>query len=169
MLYRRLYFLFPDVDHARGVTRELVQAGVDEHHIHAVARDGVDLTSLPEATVRQRQDAAGRIEAVAWNTNLALFAAATVALLAALFLTSVWLAVGALLVMATTFLGGAWFALRVPDVHLDEFREAIAHGEIVLMVDVPPKRVAEIEDLVHRRHPEANVGGVGWSIEGLGI
>jgi Flp pilus assembly protein TadB len=169
MLYRRLYFLFPDADHARGVTRELVQAGVDEYHIHAVARDGVDLTSLPEATVRQRQDAAGRIEAVAWDTNLALFAAAAVALLAALFLATVWLAVGALLVMAATFLGGAWFALRVPDVHLDEFREAIAHGEIVLMVDVPPKRVAEIEDLVHRRHPEANVGGVGWSIEGLGI
>ena len=169
MLYKRLYFLFPDAGHARGVTRELVQAGVDEQHIHAVARDGVDLASLPQATVRQRQDAAGRIEAVAWNTNLALFAAATVALLAALFLTTVWLAVGALVVMAATFLGGAWFALRVPDVHLDEFREAIAHGEIVLMVDVPPKRVAEIEDLVHRRHPEANVGGVGWSIEGLGI
>lgn len=169
MLYRRLYFLFPDAGHARGVTRELVQTGVDEQHIHAVARDGVDLASLPQATVRQRQDAAGRIEAVAWNTNLALFAAATLALLAALFLTSVWLAVGALVVMAATFLGGAWFALRVPDVHLDEFREAIAHGEIVLMVDVPQKRVAEIEDLVHRRHPEANVGGVGWSIEGLGI
>lgn len=105
MLYRRLYFLFPDAGHARGVTRELVQAGVDEQHIHAVARDGVDLASLPQATVRQRQDAAGRIEAVAWNTNLALFAAATVALLAALFLTTVWLAVGALVVMAATFLG----------------------------------------------------------------
>ena len=169
MLYRRLYFLFPDAVHARRVTRELNQAGVDEQHIHAVAREGADLSALPAATVRQRQDAAGRIEAVAWNSNLALFAAAAVALLAALFLQSLWLAIGALVLMSATFLGGAWFALRVPDVHLDEFREAIAHGEIVLMVDVPPKRVAEIEDLVHRRHPEANVGGVGWSIEGLGI
>ena len=169
MLYRRLYFLFPDAGHARRVTRELNQAGVDEQHIHAVAREGVDLSALPAATVRQRQDAAGRIEAVAWNSNLVLFAAAAVALLASLFLQSLWLAIGALVLMSATFLGGAWFALRVPDVHLDEFREAIAHGEIVLMVDVPPKRVAEIEDLVHRRHPEANVGGVGWSIEGLGI
>ncbi len=169
MLYRRLYFLFPDPDHARGVTRELVQAGVDEQHIHAVARDGVDLSALPAATVRQRRDSAAGIEAVAWNSNLVLFAAASVALLVSLLLASVWLAVGALVVMAVTFLGGAWFALRVPDVHLDEFRAALAHGEIVLMVDVAPERVAEIEDLVHRRHPEANVGGVGWSIEGLGI
>ena len=169
MLYRRLYFLFPDAQHTRGAVSELVQAGVHEAHIHTVAGEGVDVSSLPEATVRQRQDAAGRIEAVAWNTNLLLFAAATVALLASLFLGSVWLGAGALVVMAATFLGGAWFALRIPDVHLDEFREAIAHGEIVLMVDVAPKRVAEIEDLVHRRHPEANVGGVGWSVEGLGI
>lgn len=169
MLYRRLYFLFPDAEHARGVSRELTQAGVDEQQIHAVARDDVDLSALPAATVRQRQDAAGRIESVAWNSNLALFAAAAVALLASLFLQSLWLAIGALAVMAATFLGGAWFALRVPDVHLDEFREAMRHGEIVLMVDVPAKRVAEIENLVHRRHPEANVGGVGWSIEGLGI
>ena len=169
MLYRRLYFLFPDPEHARSVSKELTRVGVDERQIHAVARDDVDLSALPAATVRQRQDAAGRIEAVAWNSNLALFAAAAVALLASLFLQSLWLAIGALVVMSATFLGGAWFALRVPDVHLDEFREAIRHGEIVLMVDVPAKRVAEIENLVHRRHPEANVGGVGWSIEGLGI
>ncbi len=169
MWYRRLYFLFPTAGHAQRVTQELVQAGVDTEHIHAVAREGVDLSSLPRATVRQREDTAGRIEAVAWNTNLALFAVAAVALLAAFFTSSVWLGLGALAVMCATFLGGAWFAVRVPDVHLSEFRDALAHGEIVLMVDVAAKRVAEIETLVHRLHPEAGVGGVGWSIEGLGI
>lgn len=169
MLYRRLYFLFPDASHARRVTDELIQAGVGEQRIHAVARPEIDLGSLPGATVRQRQDAAERIEAVAWNSNLALFAVAALALLASLGLGSLWLAIAALVVMAATLLGGAWFALKVPQVHLGEFREAMAHGEIVLMVDVPPARVAEIEDLVHRRHPEAGVGGVGWSLEGLGI
>lgn len=169
MFYRRLYFLFPSTGHARHVAEELIQAGVAGQHIHAVARQGSDLTALPKATVRQQQDTAGRIEAVAWNTNLALFAVATVALLASFVLGSLWMGLFALAVMFATFVGGARFAVRVPDVHLDEFRDGIAHGEIVLMVDVPPKRVAEIEDLVHRRHPEACVGGVGWSIEGLGI
>jgi len=169
MLYRRLYFLFPSASHARRVSEELIQAGVGEQHIHAVARDGVDLSSLPEATLRQRDDAGGRIESVAWNANLALFGVAGLALLGSFFIGSLWLGLAALVVMATTFAGGAWFAVRVPDVHLGEFRAAMAHGEIVLMVDVPPRRVAEIEDLVHRRHPEANVGGVGWSIQGLGV
>jgi len=169
MLYRRLYFLFPDPAHARRVTDELVQAGIREQRIHAVARPDVDLSALPGATLQQRQDAAGRIEAVAWNTNLVLFAVAALVLLASVWLGSLWPGIAALGVMAATFLGGAWFAVRVPQVHLGEFREAMAHGEIVLMVDVPPARVAEIEDLVHRRHPEAGVGGVGWSLEGLGI
>lgn len=169
MLYRRLYFLFPTVDHARRVTDELAQCGVDEQRIHTVARDGVDLGALPKATGRQRQDAAGRIQSVGWNANLVLFAVAALVLLVSFFVASAWLAVVALVVMGATFLGGAWFALKVPGVRLADFREALAHGEIVLMVDVSPKRVAEIEELVHRRHPEANVGGVGWSIEGLGI
>jgi Flp pilus assembly protein TadB len=169
MFLRRLYFLFPDTDHAGPVTEELKRAGIDQQQIHAVAREGVDIRSLPGATPRQRRDEAGRLEGVAWNANLAVFALAVAALVASLFLGSLWLAVAALVVMLATFLGGAWFAVRVPDVHLAEFREALAHGEIVLMVDVPPGRVAEIENLVHRRHPEASVGGVGWSVEGLSI
>lgn len=51
----------------------------------------------------------------------------------------------------------------VHNVHLNEFREALQHGEILLMVDVPVRRVAEIEDLVYHRHPEVTVGGVGWA------
>jgi len=169
MLLRRLYFLFPDTDHARSVSEELKQAGIDHRHIHAVARQGVDISSLPLATLGQRRNEAGRLEGVAWNANLVVFALAAATLVASLFLGSVWLTLGALLVMLATFLGGMWFAVRVPDVQLSEFREALAHGEIVLMVDVRPKRVAEIEALVHRRHPEAAVGGVGWSVDGLGI
>lgn len=37
------------------------------------------------------------------------------------------------------------------------------------MVDVPKQRVAEIEELMYRRHPEATAGGTGWTIEALGI
>jgi hypothetical protein len=169
MFYRRLYFLFPDTAHARQASQELTGAGVASERIHAVAREGTDLSSLPPATQRQLKNAASRIEAVAWNSNLALFALAGVALLASVALGAFWPGLIAFAVMCASFLGGAWFAVRVPDVHLQAFRDALAHGEIVLMVDVAPKRVAEIEDLVHRRHPEAGVGGVGWSIEGLGI
>lgn len=64
--------------------------------------------------------------------------------------------------MARTFLGGRYFT-HIPDTHLNEFRDALAHGEILLMIDVPGTRVAEIEDRVHKHRPEAAIGGVGWS------
>ncbi len=37
------------------------------------------------------------------------------------------------------------------------------------LVDIPKQQIAEVNDLVHRRHPEGGFGGVGWTIEALGI
>ncbi len=67
------------------------------------------------------------------------------------------------------FVAGGLFALFVPDTHLDEFRGALAAHEILLLVDVPKARVAEIEEHVSGRHLEATPGGSGWTREGLGI
>lgn len=55
-----------------------------------------------------------------------------------------------------------------PDVHLTEFTDALAHGEVLLMVDVPGSRVAEVEDFIHQRYPESVVGGVGWTLDAFG-
>ncbi len=41
--------------------------------IHALARDGMDLSGLPAATPRQRQDAGWKLEWTLWRANLALF------------------------------------------------------------------------------------------------
>ena len=56
-----------------------------------------------------------------------------------------------------------------PQQGLDEFRDALAHGDILLMVDLPQKRVADIEDRVHHHHPETTLGGVGWESEAFGF
>ncbi len=58
---------------------------------------------------------------------------------------------------------------RIPDVHLDEFRGTLSHGEILLMVDVPKAKVFEVEETVERHHPEAVPGGTRWTIGRLGI
>ena len=62
------------------------------------------------------------------------------------------------------FFVGEQFAVKNPDVQLTEFTNALSHGEMLLMVDVPRHPVANIEDHVHHRHPEASVGGVGWIV-----
>ena len=167
-MLRRLFFLFPDTEHAQRVVDELVEMDVRKRHIHAIATGG-DLGDLPEASERQKKDIKFRLEWFIWNTNLMLFAVALFALVASVIAGSVAWSVVALLVMVLTFVAGEQFAVHVPDVHLTEFTDALSHGEVLLMVDVPRHRVAEIENHIHHRHPEAGVGGVGWTMDALDL
>ena len=73
-----------------------------------------------------------------------------------------------IVIMAANFLIGARFA-HLPNTHLDEFSDARAHGEILLMVDVVEDRVAALEKRMHQYHPEATVGGVCWRTPALDL
>jgi hypothetical protein len=165
---RRLYFLIPDKSHALSVVLELSSHGVDLDHIHTLANKKVRLQGLPNAE-HQNRDLGHRIEDLLWKGNLAMFCLALVSLLILPLIIGLtaWLLlpVG---IMLATFIGGLLFS-RVPNTHLDEFRDALAHGKILLMADVPQKSVADIENRVHHHHPEATVGGVGWESEVFGF
>ena len=159
---RRLYFLLPDRDHALSLVNELALNGVGDENMHALADQRIRLDELPNATSRQKHDTARRVETILWNANLALFTLAFGGFITLLILVGLsgWLLL-CIAIMVATFLAGLSFT-RTPNTHLDEFRDALAHGEILLMVDTPASRVADIEDRVHRHHPEAAIGGVGW-------
>lgn len=164
---RRLYFLFPDSHHLKLALADLRARDLTDTDLHVLAREGMNLEGLPAATLHQRRDDAQRLEKWLWNANLAVFFAALVGLLWALSEeSSLWVIVAAA-VMITTFVLGL-LATHLPDVHIEEMRDAITHGELLLMVDVPRGRVGEIEDLVHQRHPEATVGGVSWTFSAFG-
>lgn len=167
---RRLYFLLPDNSHAGAVVQELEQHGIDRRHIHAIAGQGSDAGDLPQSTPQQRSDMAARVEKVFWVGNLIVFFLALLLVIAMVLSQSgglwVLLPTG---IMLVSFLAGLRFTSRVPNVHLDEFRDALRHAEVLLMVDVPIQQVAPVEAMVHRRHPEAAVGGVGWSIADLPV
>lgn len=165
---RRLYFLLPDVEHTRAVINELQMTGLSTGQLHALAGPGTDLQNLPRATERQRRDTGKRLEALFWNGNLAVFSIALVTLVVMAYLQTAWywLLLPAT-VMLVSFMLGEEFTRRIPNVHLSEFRDALQHEEILLMVDVPAGAVTDVEDRVHRRHPEAVTGGVGWHIDSL--
>lgn len=168
-MLRRLFFLVPDELHAVEVMSDIETRGIDRSHIHAVPGQGIKLTTLPLASERQQHDAGGQLERVVWLANLGLFALAFGGFAWGVFTAHLGVMVAALVVTGLTFFGGAWFVMKVPDTHLTEFREALKHREIVLMVDVPRNRAGEIDNLVRHRHPEAISGGIGWTIETLGI
>ena len=167
-MLRRLFFLFPRVEHAQCVVDQLQARGIHRRQIHAISH-GIDTGALPEATERQKNDTTFLIERFLWAANLGVFALATSAFLISLVASALWPGILFLLLMMASFIVGEQFVVRIPDVHLNEFTDALQHGEILLMIDVPLSRVAEIEGFIHHRHPEAVTGGVGWSIDAFGI
>ena len=166
---RRLYFLIPDRQHALAVVDELAGLGIDHRHMHAVGDKRTRLDGLPTTSRRQENDDTGKIEHLLWNSNLASFGIALVALIVAPILHGLtwWLLLPAA-IMAANLLIGLRFSSQ-PDTHLGEFRDALAHGEILLMVDVPESRVATVESNVHQHHPEAVAGGVCWGTQAFSL
>ena len=167
---RRLYFLLPDNSHAAALISDLESLGIERDHMHAIAGRGGDVGGLPGASRLQRNDTGARIEHYLWSGNLLLFFVAFIALvvLALLPLPAWWLLLPGAIMLAS-FLSGLEFVIHTPNVHLEEFNSALGHREILLMIDVPVGQVAKVENQVHQRHPEATVGGVGWSIEALPV
>ena len=148
---RRLYFLFPDREQASATLADLESAGLKGHQLH--------LVESPEDTRDfQREE---RIARLAWRLNLGFFALAGLALLILLWQGQLLWSLLPLALMVASFLLGERFT-HLPDVQMEEFRDALHHGEVLLMVDVPRERVAEIEHRVSGRHPEAVPGGTRW-------
>lgn len=165
---RRLFFLFPDEVHAQSVVDELAYRRVPKRRIHAIAR-GVQLKTLPEATERQKRDTTFRVENFLWKANLVVFVLALLAFVATLVMGNLFGIVVSASIMLLTFFAGEQFVVHVPDVHLTEFTDALGHGEVLLMVDVPRSRALEIDYFVRHSHPEAVTGGVGWSVDAFGM
>jgi len=167
---RRLYLLLPDVTHSRAVVDAIAASGIRRSALHVVARPDLDLTGLPAATSGQRRDAGRLLETVLWDGNLAVFFVGLLVLIGLVLLQveGTWLLLPAA-VMLITFAGGLVFASHLPNVHLSEFTDAIHHGELLLMVDVPVLQVSYVESLLHRHHPEAVAGGVGWHFDFLHV
>lgn len=158
---RRLYFLLPDLKTAETIERELLLARVDEPHMHFLARDGVNLGKLHVANLLQRSD-------LLHGMALGLIAGGATGAFAG-FLVMANGAVeqtGLGIVLVLALLGaiiGAWasgmIAVSIPNTYLKRFQHAIEQGQILLMVDVPLRRVREIRRLITALHPEAKEKG----------
>jgi len=160
---RRLYFILPDRASAESIEKELLLARIDDHHIHFMARDGMDLGNLSRANLLQRSD-------IVHGTELGLMTGGLTGTLAGLGLylfprLSEAIGMGAVLILAVLgALVGAWAAgmigASIPNSRLKNFRRSLESGHVLLMVDVPPGRIKEVRELILGHHPEAASGGL---------
>ena len=159
---RRLYFVLPDTHSAQTIERELLLAKLDDHHIHFLAKDGINLGSLSVANLFQRTD-------LIHGLQLGLVAGGLTGILAGTALyfypdLGSQVGLGAVLLLAIFgAIVGAWasgmIAVSIPNSRLASFQRAIDKGKILLMVDVPVRRKKEIRELILRHHPEAESKG----------
>ena len=168
-MYRRLYFLVPGRAHALSVIEALVREGVNPKQIHTLADKRTRTDGLPQALMSQNNDTDGRLEKLLWNGNLVSFALAFGCFIFLLITQHLnWWLLLPTSVMAVNFIAGLKFS-NLPSTHLGEFRDALAHGEILLLVDVPESRVSDIEHSMHRHYPEAAISGTGWGTQAFGL
>ena len=161
---RRIYWLLPDLASARRTMDDLLLARISERHIHFVAREDADMTGLHQANVLQTSDVIRAAETglvVGGGTGALLGAVAAVAY-PIVGDSPQW---GLIAVLAVLGAGiGAWassmIGISTPSERLKRFQPAIEQGQILLMVDVPRRRVEEIEARLEKLHPEAHLEGV---------
>lgn len=160
---RRLYYMLPDVPSARAMLDELLLARVEERHMHFCATEGSLPPDMPEASFLQKTDLIHGAEIGVLIGGISGFIAGALLLLYPP--EGIQLRLVALFVAT---LGGAIFgswvsgmaAAAIPNSSLKPFRERIEKGQVLLIVDLPFHRIAEIETLIAGRHPEINFGGV---------
>ena len=164
---RRLYFLLPTVDNAKTVHNELLLARIEERNMHVLARDDISLVGLPEASLLEKSDIIHGLQlgfVVGGFTGIIL---ATTAFMLGMIVPG-WetISMGGIIV-GGAFLGSwtsSMVAINVQNTHLKEFMKDVNSGQILYMVDVPVQRIDEISELVHSKHPEANMRGIDHTI-----
>lgn len=162
LMRRRLYFVLPDIESARTMLDDMLLARIEIRHIHFLSQRDTLPTDLPEANVLQKTDL---VHGAQMGTAIgALVGALAGALIVTFPPAGVTLKLVTVLAVAVGgALFGAWVssmvASAVPNSKLKPFETAIAQGRVLMIVDVPMRRVQEIGDLVRVRHPEAVSGG----------
>lgn len=160
---QRLYFLTPNAASTHAITHELNQLGIGRHAIHVVCRNQklLDRMALDQATVRQTTDV---VNAAKRGALFGALAGAVAGIVAA-YVLPVSETDGILMTIAGLILIGALFGIwsstlvgvSVPDVKVKKFEKQIAAGHFLMLVDIPEARMEEIQAIIRRHHPEAQI------------
>lgn len=158
---RRIYFLVPNIAITHKIVEELQAEGIEERHIHILAKRDTPLEGLPEAGVSIKTDFLPAVErGVALGGTTGLLAG-----LIGLRFAGFAIAGGPLLgiIIASATIGslmGGLAGMNSGNSRLKQFTEAIEQGELLVLIDIPKDRIEAIRKLVIKHHPEAEFEGI---------
>lgn len=160
---RRIYWLMPHLASARWAMHDLLDAGVESARIHFAAAEGADLADLREANIWQTSDVVRAAKnGLLIGCALGAFAGLVAGVLFPLVDDDITWELSTMLALMGGLMG-AWSAsmvgISIPSQRLARFADALADGQILLMVDLPRERVRPIEAMLAKAHPEARFEG----------
>lgn len=151
----RYFFFTRDFESAKQVIEDLRSFGVSEDDLHVIANDEVVLEPLPEPDITHRSDvvdAAKRGAATGGAMGL-------LGSLVAVTVPPAGLTLGGGAILAGTALGtalGTWFStlvgVSVPNQDVEDYRERIERGELMVIVDCEPEQHAQLLAMLESRH-----------------
>jgi len=155
--------MLPDVPSARKMLDTLLLARIEEKHMHFHARDGALPSDMPEASFIQKTDLIHGMES-------GMVIGAGAGLLGGVLLVMFppdGLRLEVVAILATAIGGGlfgTWASgmagAAIPNSRLKQFQPGIDQGQVLLMLDVPLRKIREVETLVERNNPRARFGGM---------
>jgi uncharacterized membrane protein YeaQ/YmgE (transglycosylase-associated protein family) len=135
-------------------------ASVDSRHIHIISNNEPELirARLPEASLFEKTDVVPAFE----RGLVVGFATGLIAGLIGSSFSPLGLNFDGATILGITLAGavfGAWISgmigVSLHNSQLKSFENAIAGGGLLIIVDVPKSRMAEITNMVKSHHPEA--------------
>jgi hypothetical protein len=156
---RRVYWLLPHLASAQATMDDLLLAGVDLNQMHFMGREDGDMTGLNAASLLHTSDLIRSAEAglVMGAAVGGMLGAVAAGVFAGPDGWPQWSLIPILVLAGAVF--DAWtssmIGISVPNKGLERFAAPIAQGWILLILDVPVWRVAEIEESLRTLHPEA--------------
>ena len=158
---RRIYFLAPDIETTHKIVDELRADGIEDRHMHILAKRDTPLEDMPEATEFQKTDFIPALERGAALGGTTGVLAGLVGLRFAGFAIAGGPILGILFFGATigAIMSGL-AGLQVGNSRVKQYEEAIERGELLVMVDIPKERIDAISQLIIKHHPTAQFEGI---------
>lgn len=157
ILRHRLYYFLPDIESARRTFDDLLLARIEERHVRFMSRRSLP-PDLPEANFLLKTDLVNGI-----GSGMGVGAALGVVFGAGVIY---FYGLSPMLILASAIVGmlfGGWAASMVaaalPNSRLKAFFPELDKGKVLMIADVPARRVRQIETLLAERHPENSFGG----------
>lgn len=158
---KRIYFLAPNIGVTHKIVDELRASGIEDRHMHVLAKRDTPLEDLPEANELQKTDFTAALE-----RGAAL--GATTGILAGLVgLRFAGFAIAGGPILGILVFGGTIGAimsglagLQVGNSRVRQYEDAIEKGELLVMVDLAKEQINEISESIVKHHPAATFEGI---------